>query len=414
MQEKSQKLVDHLFRHESGKMVAVLTRVFGLENLELAQDVVQETMIKALNDWRFEIPQNPNGWLYRVAKNKAIDILRRNRKISSSSPQLQVLLQSEWSLSPTIENLFLEEEIQDSQLRMIFSCCHPSLKLEAQIALTLKTLCGFSHKEIASAFLTNEETISKRIQRAKKKIIQENIPLEVPLGKALHKRLKAVLKSIYLLFNEGYYSANSNTVIKKDICLEAMRLTILLISHPNTNTPSTHALLSLMCFHAARFEARTNEAGEVILLPFQNRKLWNKELIEKGFYHFQFSQKGIVTEYHLEAAIASIHCTAEHYEETNWKTILSLYDQLLTLKPSPIIKLNRAIALGKVIGPVKAIQELLKLAELKENTIYHTTLGDFYKECGEDCKAQECYQLAYDCAQTEPEKKFLLGKIGKD
>ncbi|MEI9911852.1 MAG: sigma-70 family RNA polymerase sigma factor [Bacteroidota bacterium] len=261
------QLVDHLFRHESGKMVAVLSRLLGLQNLETAQDIVQDTLLQAMNTWGFKnIPDNPQGWLYRVAKNKAVDFLRRRKKFNAISPQYAYLLESEYSLSPTVKNLFLENEIQDSQLRMMFACCHPSIPEESQIALTLKTLCGLSIHEIARAFLTNDETISKRIYRAKEKIKTEKIEMDVPPADELRHRLDAVLKSLYLLFNEGYNSSHPDQLIREDLCEEAMRLCNLITGHPLTAFPRSKALLALMCFQASRLNARLDDKGNIIVL----------------------------------------------------------------------------------------------------------------------------------------------------
>src|SRR5436190_5847174 len=247
------RIVDHLFRHESGKMVSVLSRLLGLQNLQTAQDIVQDTLLQAMNTWSYNaIPENPSAWLYRVAKNKAIDFLRRQKKFKEITPQYSYLLQSEYSLASTLNNLFLENEIQDSQLRMMFACSHPAITEESQIALTLKTLCGLNTNEIARAFLTNEETINKRVYRAKEKIRQEKIELNVPQGHELPERLDVVLKSLYLLFNEGYNSSQPDHLIREDLCQDAMRLVYILTTHTLTNLSRTNALLSLMCFQASR------------------------------------------------------------------------------------------------------------------------------------------------------------------
>jgi RNA polymerase sigma factor (sigma-70 family) len=248
-------------------MVSVLTRLFGFKDMEMAEDVVQETMYKALQEWPFhQVPDNPQAWLYKVARNKAIDMLRKQKRLVYNTDSVAAMAIMEKNVSGRIDDLFLDHEIQDSQLRMIFACCYPEISLESQIALTLKTLCGFSIKEIAKAFVTGEETINKRLLRAKQKIRSENVTLEVPSGAELGKRLQSVLKTIYLLFNEGYNASQEDMLIRKDICLEAMRLAILLIEQPATNRPDTQALLALMCFHAARFDSRIGTDGSIILL----------------------------------------------------------------------------------------------------------------------------------------------------
>jgi RNA polymerase sigma factor (sigma-70 family) len=274
------QIIDHFFRHESGKMTAVLSRLLGLQNLETAQDIVQDTLLQAMNTWSYNnFPDNPAAWLYRVAKNKAIDFLRKEKKFREISPQYGYLLQSEYSLSPTVTNLFLENEIEDSQLRMMFACCHPLIPAESQIALTLKTLCGLSSSEIAHAFLTTDETIAKRIYRAKEKIKTEHIELIAYDGHELQERLDTVLKSLYLLFNEGYNSSHPDQLIREDLCEEAIRLCHLLTQHSLTRFPRTYALLSLFCFQASRLQARLDDKGHIIILKYQDRSKWNRSLI---------------------------------------------------------------------------------------------------------------------------------------
>ncbi|NJN43070.1 MAG: sigma-70 family RNA polymerase sigma factor [Flammeovirgaceae bacterium] len=336
------QLVGHLFRQEAGKMAAVLTRIFGLHNIEQAEDIVQDTLLQALSAWKFKgIPENPQAWLYTVAKNKTVDLLRTQKRRHEIENDISVLLKTEWTLVPTVKNHFLKNEIDDSQLRMIFACCHPSIPYESQIALTLKTLCGLSTSEIASGFLTNEETISKRIYRAKEKFKTENIQLEVPVND-LETRLDAVLKSLYLLFNEGYNSNSTNEIIREDLCSEAMRLCILLTENEITGQPQSFALLSLMCLQASRFDARLDDQGEIILLKDQDRSKWNSKLIGKGIEYLKQSQsKQGATEYHLEASIAACHALAEDFDATNWKYIYNVYCELSMIKPSPVIEMNK-------------------------------------------------------------------------
>jgi RNA polymerase sigma-70 factor (ECF subfamily) len=306
------QLVDHLFRHESGKMIAVLSRLLGLQNIEIAQDLVQDTLLQAMSTWGYKsIPDNPSGWLYRVAKNKAIDFLRKEKRFHEISPQYSYLLESEYTLSATVNNLFLENEIQDSQLRMMFACCHPAIPEESQIALTLKTLCGLSVNEISKAFLTTEETIAKRIYRAKEKIRAEKIDLEVPQNNELSARVDRVLKSLYLLFNEGYKSSHPDKLIREDLCEEAMRLCFILTKQSLTAFPRTKALLALMCFQASRLDARLDDKSNIILLKQQDRGKWNRSLMSKGFELMEESTEPFeVSAYHLEAAIASQHAAA--------------------------------------------------------------------------------------------------------
>ncbi len=406
-------LVDHLFRHESGKMVAVLSRVLGLQNLEVSQDIVQDTLLQAMNTWRFgKIPDRPSAWLYRVAKNKAIDFLRREKRFRVISPAYAYLLESEYTLSPSIHNLFLETEIQDSQLRMMFACCHPSIPEESQIALTLKTLCGLSVNEIAKAFLTNDETIGKRIYRAKEKIKSENIELIVPSGDELHQRLDAVLKSLYLLFNEGYNSSHPEQLIREDLCEEAMRLCLLLTQHSVTNYPRSKALLSLMCFQASRLMARLDDAGNIILLKNQERKKWNRTLIRKGFEYIEAAAEPFeVSPYHLEAGIASIHAAAPSFEKTDWKSIYHLYEMLYDLQPNPVIAMNKAIASAYAISKEKALEELQQIKGLEKHHLYYASMGEMYFDLAQKENAKKYFEKAYHLTGSQSEKQLLLEKI---
>src|SRR5258708_18743899 len=348
-------------------MVSVLSRLLGLQNLETAQDIVQDTLLQAMNTWSYNgVPDNPPAWLYRAAKNKAVDFLRRQKKFKELSPQYSYLLQSEYSLTTRVNNLFLENEIQDSQLRMMFACSHPSIPQESQSALTLKTLCGLSAGEIAKGFLTNEETISKRIYRAKEKIRTEQIELDVPHANELAGRLDSVLKSLYLLFNEGYNSSNADHLIREDLCQEAMRLVNLLTRNSVTNISRTNALLSLMCFQASRLQARLDDKGNIILLKFQDRKKWFNPLMEKGFVYLNAATENFdPSPYHLEAAIASLHASAGSFEKTNWKGIHQLYEILYRLQPSPIVALNKAIASAYANDKEDALEQLQKIKGLE-------------------------------------------------
>ncbi|MGZ8537430.1 MAG: RNA polymerase sigma factor, partial [Flavisolibacter sp.] len=330
--------IDHLFRTESGKMISVLSKLLGLQHLDKAQDIVQDTLIQAMNTWSFNgLPENPSAWLYQVAKNKAIDILRREKKFKEISPKYCYLLQTEYTLTSTDNKLFSEDEIEDSLLKMIFACCHPAIAPESQIALALKTLCGLSTLEIAKAFLTNEETIAKRIYRAKEKIRLENIELEIPFAEEIANRLNSVLQSLYLLFNEGYNSSQPDFLIREELCEDAMRLNYLLTGYQITNRPKTKALLALMCFQASRLQSRLDDKGNIVLLKYQDRNKWFRPLIEKGFYYMEASIEEYETStYHLEAAIASLHATARSFEETDWKGILFLYDKLYEMHPTPV------------------------------------------------------------------------------
>lgn len=408
------QLVDHLFRHESGKMVAVLSRLLGLQNLETAQDIVQDTLLQAMQSWSYaSIPDNPAAWLHRVAKNKAIDHLRREKNFRDNiSPEYAYLLQSEWTLSPTINQLFLENEIEDSQLRMMFACCHPSIPPESQVALTLKTLCGLSSSEIARAFLTNEETINKRIYRAREKIKTEKIGLDVPGNTELPARLEMVLKSLYLLFNEGYNSSHPQNLIREDLCHEAMRLCHLLTEHPLTSGPRTKALMSLICFQSSRLQARLDAGGNIILLKDQDRKLWFRPLIQRGIYYLEESSVPFeVSPYHFEAAIASLHAVAPDFEKTDWKSIYHLYEMLYQLQPNPVVAMNKAIASSYAISKQHALDELQQISGLEHHYLYFATLGELYLAFAQKEKAKEHFEKAMELTTSVSEKQLLSSKI---
>jgi RNA polymerase sigma factor (sigma-70 family) len=407
-----QQLVDHLFRREAGKMVAVLTKLFGFKQIETAQDIVQETLLAALNAWKLgPIPDNPQAWLYRVAKNRALDQVRRARHWQDNiAPHIAQKLDEQ----PPLETLFLDSEIEDSQLRMLFACCHPALAIEGQIALILKTLCGLSTAEIAAAFLTNKDNIEKRLYRTREKIRQERISLEVPAGSDLAPRLEGVLRAIYLLFNEGYHSASSDQVIRRDLCEEALRLADLLVRSPMVEQPQTHALLSLLCFQASRFDARLDAAGQLVLLENQDRHQWSQPLVAKGFAHLRRSAVGSeVSEYHLEAAIASYHAQAESIEKTNWNAIFYLYQLLWQRRPTPIIAFNRAIASGYAHGAKQGLNALLAIETLAENHFYQAALGDFYQKIGDYHKSKIAYEQALWRATLPREKQVLAQKIAQ-
>ncbi|RYZ53060.1 MAG: sigma-70 family RNA polymerase sigma factor, partial [Chitinophagaceae bacterium] len=324
-----QQTVDHFFRHESGKMIAVLSRLLGLQHLQAAQDITQDTLLQALQTWRMNgLPDQPKAWLYRVAKNKAVDFLRREKTYRRVESEQAYLLRSEFALHNTVTHIFEEEAITDSQLRMIFACCHPSIPVESQIALSLKTLCGLSVAEIARAFLKDEETIAKRIYRAKEKIRTEGIALDLPSPAELPARLDAVLHCLYPLFNEGYNSSHPEQLIREDLCEEAMRLTYLLTQNSLTNKARTNALLALCCFQASRLRARLDEGGNIILLKHQDRSKWYHPLTQKGYFFLEAATQQETSVYHLEAAIAYLHAVAPSFEKTDWKAIYYLYSIL--------------------------------------------------------------------------------------
>ena len=412
LERQVDQLVGHLFRQEAGKMAAVLTRLLGFGNLETAEDIVQDTLLKAVTVWKFKgIPENPSAWLYTVARRKAIDTLRQRKVREHIQEEISRSLNSEWTLSPTVSQLFMENEIEDSQLRMIFACCHPAIPYDSQIALTLKTLCGLSIHEIARNFLTSEETIIKRLYRAREKIRTEKIDLEVPVAEHLPARLEVVWHTLYLVFNEGYNSSHSHQLIRDDLCEEAMRLCLLLTLNPVTDTPGTNALLALMCLHASRVGSRLGTHGEIILLRDQDRNLWNKSLIEKGLEYLSKASEGnVVTEYHLEAAIGACHAVAEDFEKTDWKKIHSLYESLSKIRKDPVVEMNKAIALGYCLSPQAALSALLSIKGLEETHLYHAALGDFYKEIKDFRNSRQAYDKAMSFTVSKQEKDLLEKK----
>jgi len=412
------RLTDLLFRRESGKMVAVLTKTFGTENLQLAEDVVQETFITAINSWTFKgIPDDPSAWLFRVAKNKAIDIIRRNRfslQFDFSDHEKQ-LLASEYTLAAAMDNLWREDMVKDDMLRMMFACCHPDISGESQITLILKTLCGFSTAEIARSFLTTEDTISKRLYRTKEFFRQHKIKLSIPSVGELKTRTNAVLNSVYLLFNEGYNSTHSELLIRKDLIGEAMLLCRLLIESPHTQLPETYALMALMCFHASRSEGRLTPEGEIILLPDQDRATWDQELISTGNYYMNKAASGsVLSAYHLEAAIAYEHCAAKSFSETNWQTILQYYEWLGDIAPSPVASLNKVVVIMQVYGPGKALEALGQISDIKRLQafyLYHSLLGEVYARLNDRARARSYFTTAMELTRSATEHKILQDKI---
>jgi RNA polymerase sigma-70 factor (ECF subfamily) len=407
------QLIDHLFRHESGKMISVLSKLLGLQNLETANDIVQDSLLQAMNTWSFKgIPDNPSAWLYRVAKNKAIDFLRKEKRFRDISPQYSYLLQSEYTLSSTVNNLFLENEIRDSQLRMMFACCHPSIAEESQVALTLKTLCGLSVNEIAKAFLTNDETIAKRIYRAKEKIKVEKIEMDVPGTNELSIRLDTVLKSLYLLFNEGYNSSHPDQLIREDLCEEAMRLCYLLSENKITSYPRVKALLSLMCFQASRLDTRLDDKGNIILLKHQERKKWSRQLIKKGFDYLDAAAEPFeISTYNIEAAIASLHAASPSFDQTDWISIYHLYEMLYKLQPNPVVAMNKAIASAYAISKQNALTELQQIKGLEQHHLYYASIGEIYFELENKPEAKKFFEKALRLTSSGHEQQLLKNKI---
>jgi RNA polymerase sigma-70 factor (ECF subfamily) len=388
--------VEHFFRHEAGRLVAVLTRIFGWQNFDLVEDMVQATLLDALESWRIRgVPDNPSGWVHRVARNKILDALRRDR--------IGQRITQEWGArrpphEESLDELFLDAEIKDSQLRMIFACCHPHLARENQLALTLKALCGFGNSEIARALLVSEETVKKRLQRATRDLIDHEIALEPPAAGELPDRLDAVHQVLYLLFNEGYSSSEGETAIRADLCEEAARLCHLLCSQPSCSTPATHALMALMLFHGARLEARLDPHGSLLLMEEQDRGRWDHALIGRAREFLARSVEGtVISRFHLEAGIAFLHCTARSYADTDWPAILRLYNALLTIQRSPIYLLNRAIVVAQIDGPhagIRALDEAGLDPALRHYHLFDATLGELHRRAGDLARARQHLEAA--------------------
>lgn len=416
--ENIDQLVDHLFRHESGKMIAVLTKILGTENIDLAEDVVQDAMVEAINQWAYKgVPENPKGWLYNVAKYKALNFLNREKIKQKYSLEVNHMLLSEQGAEPAINDFFSEQEIADDQLRMMFTCCHPSISADSQIALILKTLCGFSIPEIAKAFLTNEENINKRLVRARQAIRENNIDFEVPLGIEFSKRFDTILETIYLVFNEGYNSTTGNEIIRFELCEEAIYLAQLIADYPKiTDKSRLYALLALMLLNASRFNARVNEHGEIIDMAKQNRNVWNKDFIHKGIEYLNKSvESANVSKYQILATISAHHCTATSDETTDWKNILNLYQHLSALDSSPVVLLNKAIAVSKVMGYKQAIEELLLLksnALLNTYPHYYSTIAELYLQQNNKTEARFYFDKAISLSGNQQEISYLNNKLG--
>jgi RNA polymerase sigma-70 factor (ECF subfamily) len=412
--ENVSEVVEHLFRHEGGKMVATLTRIFGLEHLSLAEDVVQEALVRALQTWPFYgIPENPAAWIMRASRNLALDFVRRQKVFREKESEIIHLMDRP---GPGTDHVVLEqEEIGDDRLRLMFACCHPVIPVDSQIALALKTLCGFGITEISRAFLTTDAAIAKRLTRAKQKIREAQVTFEIPAGEELSRRLDGVLKLLYLLFNEGYKASTGEALVREDICREAIRLTGLLVEHSIANQPKTHALLALMLLNAARFPTRVDEDGNLLRLQDQDRSRWDQTMIARGMFHLARSAEGDqVTEYHLQAGIAACHCAAADYESTDWPRILALYDLLLDFDDSPVVALNRAVAVSYVHGPaagIAAVEAIRRHSELDSYYLLYAVCGDFQARLGHFSSAAESFRDALKLADLQSERAFLSKRI---
>jgi RNA polymerase sigma-70 factor (ECF subfamily) len=410
------QVVEHFFRHEAGRIVSTLTRILGIEHLNRAEDVVQETLVRALQTWPYYgIPRNPSAWITQVAKNLALDLIRREKTFRNKEAEI-IRLMEQGSVDPTAENsVFTDDQINDDRLRMMFVCCHPLVPQEAQVALALKTLCGFSAAEIARAFLTSEAAIAKRLTRAKQKIRTAQVPFEIPVGEELTQRLDSVLQTLYLLFNEGYKASVGEQLIREELCREAIHLGTLLAEHPAGNRPKTHALLALMFLNAARMPARLDTDGNILRLKEQDRSCWDQPTIARGCFHLmQSTADDEASEYHLQAAIAGCHCAAKDYESTDWRQILSLYDRLLEMDDSPVVALNRAVAAANVHGPkagIEAVEAILNQEQLNSYYLLYAVRGEFEAHLSNREAAIDCFRKSLELATIKSEQMFLSKRL---
>jgi RNA polymerase sigma-70 factor (ECF subfamily) len=414
--DRSTADIDHLFRRESGRLVATLTRVFGVHNLALAEDVVQDAFCRALEVWKHRgVPENPSAWLMSAAKHRALDACRRKRTERTFAPELGRLLQSEWTLVPVVDELFAAGAIKDDLLRMMFTCCHPRLSEDAQVALVLHILCGFSVDEIASAFISSYAAVEKRIPRAKKVLARSKRLFDISSPADFSARLPAVHRALYLLFNEGYHGASAEFAVRVELCREALRLTVVLLEHQLGATPTTYALAALMSLNAARLPARVDASGHLNSLFDQDRSLWDQRLTTEGLRLLEQSASGSeLSEYHVEAAIAAVHAGAGSAEETDWGTIVSLYDNLMAIRPSPVVALNRAIAVGQHEGPERGLEEICSIVDadrLASYPFYFAALGEFELGSGRRKIACEQFRKALALARNPMERVFIEQRI---
>ena len=408
------QLVEHLFRHESAKMIATLTRIFGIEHLSLAEDVVQEALSRALETWPYRgVPEKPSSWIMRASRNLALDVIRREKRFRAKEAEIARLMERDGSAAEAA--FYSEHEIVDDRLRMMFVCCHPVIPPEAQVALALKTLCGFSMPEISHAFLTTEAAIAKRLTRAKQRIDEAQVPFEIPTGDDLARRLDSVLQSLYLLFNEGYKASSGEKLVRGELCEEAIRLTELLAQHPAGNQPKTHALLALMLLNASRLAAREDDQGNLLRLEEQDRTRWDQAMIARGISHLRESAGGgVVSEYHLQAGIAACHATAKDYQSTDWARILSFYDRLMEFDDSPVVALNRAVAVANVHGPkagLEAVRAIRDSEKLSSYYLFYSVIGELEMRLNNREVAAQEFRKAFELAETKSERAFLLKRL---
>lgn len=406
----SSRMVEHFFRHEIARLHGALTRLLGPQNLALVEDVAQEALLRALRTWSIGgYPDNPSAWITRVAMNLARDAMRHQNM--SLAKEDGIITHFEQTLSAVGSDGAGDHEIRDDSLRLLFVCCHPVLPSDGQVVLALKVLCGFSTGEIARAFLSTEAAVEKQLTRTKQRIRAANVGFEIPEGKELTERLDGVLATLYLLFNEGYKASAGERLLREDLCREAIRLTSLLVDHPAGRTPRAHALLALMLLTSARFPSRLDEDGALLRLDDQDRTRWDYSLIQQGLFHLARSAQGReLSEYHLQAGIAACHCTAADYASTDWTRILRLYDDLYRIKPTPVVALNRAIAVAHLHGPEAALEVIDKIPQrdrLESHYLLHAVIGELHWRMQNHRSAAESFRQALRLAQVGPEQLHL-------
>ncbi len=391
-------LPEHWFRRELGRLVSILSRRFGLQRMELCEDAAQTALLQATQSWSSKLPDDPGAWLYRVAHNHVLDELRREKRDERYLAEVKVG--------------YAQQEVQDDVLRLLFVCADPAIPPESQLVLALKTLCGFSIEEIALRLFQGKDAVNKRLQRARERLREHAEVQSID-----PERVHSVLHMLYLLFNEGYSSAQPDRLIRRELCDEALRLTLMLREDPAGARPETDALVALMCFHAARFDARVDGMGGLLLLEEQDRSRWDSELVQRGLAHLTQSARGeTLSRYHAEAGIAAEHCLARSYAETNWAEIVRLYEVLERIAPSPLNVLNRAIALAEWQGPdagLAALQALEAPSWLLGYYLWDATLGELHRRRGDRDRALAHTTRALATAPTNPEKALLERRMMK-
>ncbi len=409
-------LVEHFFRHETGRLHGALIRLLGVHNLALAEDVAQEAMLRALRSWSMGgIPANPSAWITQVAMNLGRDALRHQRM--ATGKETAIVTHHEQTLGTPAVAWGVAQEIRDDTLRLMFVCAHPAIAPDAQVVLTLKVLCGFSTGEIARAFFSSEAAIEKQLTRTKQRIAEAGLGFELPEGADLAPRLDGVLASLYLLFNEGYKASSGDRLLREDLSHEAIRLAAVLVTHPAGRTPRSHALLALMLLTAARFPARVDDAGTMLRLEHQDRSKWDQQLIARGLHHLHEAAQGeALGEYHLQAGIAAVHATATDYAATDWALILRHYDHLARIKPSPVVALNRAVAVAQVHGAQAGLEAIAAIPDkqrLESNYLIHAVAGELHFRLKNHRAAAESFRRALGLAQVGPEQQYLTQMLGR-